>query len=147
MSVFAQFLAALDPVARRFGVYTAYRLSAKEYLGAVLFPLELRDARDYLRANDYEPHALAATKRHPETGQLHDLSYRRVPTEHPDAVENSAIADYDPQDCQYHVHCWVTKRGVEFFSHYELRPLKAPFEHYRPRYGSTYHRGVTDLDI
>lgn len=135
--------AALDPLLRSVGLYSAYALSTEEFVGRV--STGIRGARRHLREREYSRHWLAAAKRHPRTGELDDGSYRRIPTEHPPNVAGTDLADYAPRDCQYHVHFFQTDRGVEVYSHYELRPLLHPREHYRPRYASTYLKGVTDL--
>ena len=156
VSLWTDIRAAADPFARRLGGYTAYRLSTMEYVGRVRYPLGVHDARDHLESKGYEPQALSAAKRHPNTGALHDLSYRRVPEEHPDGADGATIADaYDPDECQLHVHVFETAGWLEWFSHYELRPdvFRPSFsydrlaEHFRPTPGETYLRGVTDLSF
>lgn len=148
--------AAVDPVVRRFGLYTAYRLHGSEHIGAT-HDLTIDDARHYLRQNRYEPQYLSAAKRHPTTGAPHDLSYRRVPGKHPALVVNERLArKFKPNECQYHVHAfrWDTGR-IDWYSHYELRPspfkphfdISRALKHYRPKYGMTYFRGMTDLDL
>lgn len=149
--------AAVDPLARRLGYYTAYPLGQAEHVGALGNGFTLADARTCLRQNAYEPQALSAAKRHPQTDALHDLSYRRVPTRHPpEALGSTLEARYAPRECQYHTHVWQTDNGGPvFYSHYEARPdLFRPAvdvgrlrTHYRPEYGETYLRGVTDLDL
>lgn len=138
--------AALDPLARAYGYYMAYTIGHDEYVGALGDGYTLRDARKYLRQNDYEPQYLSAAKRLPVTGELHDLSYRRVPTAHPDEWSDPRFA---PEECQYHVHVWQSDGGPLFFSHYETRPdrVGTAVEHYRPTPGRTYLRGVTDLEL
>lgn len=152
--------AHLDSVARLFGGYTAYTLSREEYIGSVYLPGGARDAYTFLTKNGYEPQYLSAAKRHPETGALHELSMRNVPERHPPAtVTDDWMADiafhYNPSECQYHVHVFEHDGIVEYFSHYELRPdVFGPSfsvgrlrEHYRPEYGETYLRGVSDLGL
>lgn len=125
----------LDPVARRVGLYTAYTLDESERVGRVSDP-------DMLRSLGFEPTPtlagipLEAAKYHPETGETHDLSLRRV--------------DRTDETRQYHVHVF----GHEVFSHSELRPDPKPIgdetvrdmvsrlrTHYRP--GETYIEGDT----
>lgn len=144
-SVWTRLRGALDPLARVYGQYTAYRLHINEHVGHV-DGMSVPDARDYLKAKGYTPQYLSAAKRHPETGQLHDLSYRRVPDAHPIEAEGTPIAKKSPRLCQYHVHAFRVGGGVDWFSHYEYRPLML-MKHYRPEYGATYLRGVSDLDI
>lgn len=154
-SVWTYLRAALNPVARRYGQYTAYALSPNEAVGAI-HGFDVDDARHYLRQNGYEPQYLSAAKRHPETGQLHDLSYRRVPSKHPALIVNERLArDFRPEQCQFHVHVFDRDGSTEWFSHYEARPdlLEPSFDptrlrtHYRPTYGQDYFQGLTDLDI
>lgn len=143
-SAWTRLRAAADPLARRLNAYTAYSLTPDEYVGRID-----GDVRAFLRSHGYEPQYLSAAKRHPETNALHDLSYRRVPTAHPAGVTTALTRNWRPAQCQYHVHVF----GHECFSHYELRPDFWPpnprrlREHYRPTAGSTYLRGVTDLDL
>lgn len=148
--------AAADPLARPLNLYTAYPLHGTEHVGTT-HDLSLDDARHYLRQHNYEPQYLSAAKRHPVTGALHDLSYRRVPAKHPALVVNERLArEYRPEACQYHVHAfrWDTGR-IDWFSHYEARPdpFRPAFDlqrlrtHYRPAYGRDYFRGLTDLDL
>ena len=163
---FNHLLAALDPTARRlFGTYLAYRQGATEYLGTIP-DVDIPGARAYLSERDYERYHLAAAKYHHEPHRAVDhLSMRRVPSGHPvDVVipheERPAIAtDYAPAQCQYHVHGWPTGDGVELYGHYELRSDLHPVaserfdfydrlrNHYRPDYGDTLIRGLTDLDL
>jgi len=144
--------ALADPIARQFGYYTAYPLHVDEYLGT----FDLSDVIAFLRNNGYSPQRLSAAKRHPETNQLHDASFRRVPSEHPAGARGTRIADlFEPEQCQYHVHAFERENGVEFFSHYEARPdffqpnvsLTRLRTHYRPDWGETYLIGVTDLEL
>ena len=144
--------ALADPIARQFGYYTAYPLHADEYLGTN----HLSDALAYLQENDYHPQRLSAAKRHPETNQLHDASFRRVPTTHPeDAVGTELVDLFEPKECQYHVHAFEREDGIDFYSHYEARPdffqphpsIPRLRTHYRPDWGETYLLGVTDLDL
>lgn len=144
-SAWTRLRAALDPLARRVNLYTAYDIGHDEYVGAFDAEMGLADVRHSLRQNAYEPQYLSAAKRLPGTGQLHDLSYRRVPTTHPEAW---SVDRYAPSDCQYHVHVFESADGGPLaFSHYEVRPFADPREHFRPTYGSTYLRGVSDLDL
>jgi hypothetical protein len=139
------------------GWYTAYDLGAAEHVATTR--LSVPALRETLRMGGYERQRLSAAKRHPQTGQLHDLSMRRVPDEHPDAVRGTRITAWPARACQFHVHAFrldtdtlgpVTWVG----SHYELRPdffrprpsVQRLHEHYKPEYGQTYHRGVTDVE-
>lgn len=143
---------AVDPIVRPYNLYTAYELSEAEYIGSATG--QLPGPRGFLQRNGYEPQYLSAAKRHPETGQLHELSYRRIPDAHPPPVIPTPLLEWEPSDCQYHVHVFERNPLVfDFFSHYELKPDLLPFDlerletHYGPRYGKDYLRGVTDLTI
>lgn len=146
---------AVDPYTRRtLGLYTAYPLDCREHIATWNASLGL--FRKSITNLGYEPQRLSAAKRHPQTGTLHALSMRRVPDRHPDDAEGTAIArEYDPEQCQYHLHAIEVNGGYDIFSHYELspsilhpRPNPARLrEHYRPTYGSTYLRGVSDLHL
>lgn len=163
--------AAADPLARRFGQYSAYPLSHDEYIGAMDPQFTTRDARHYLERNAYEPQYLSAAKALPGSSwpyspdELHELSYRRVPTRHPpEALGTRLEAEFTPGETQYHCHVFsIDDSGPLFFSHLEPRPdlFKPSFDphrltvHYRPTYDRpqipkdewTYLRGVTDLDL
>lgn len=164
-SVWTRIRAALDPIARRYNLYTAYRVSQDEFVGTWTGTVD--EFRERLGDAGYVPQYLSAAKSHPESERpwdadedLHDLSYRHVPDRHPGAVENTGLEAWRPVDCQYHVHLI---RG-DVFSHYELRPdffrptplaVERLAEHYRPTYDGggrpratwTYLRGVTDLEL
>lgn len=144
-----------DPIARRFNYYTAYELPADEHVRTVDFSGGVDGFREHLRGMGYEPQYLSAAKRHPETGELHDLSYRSVPQSHPEAAQGKEIYDhFNPGQCQYHVHAWEIEGSVWIGSHYETRPdffgpsvsLRRQLTHYRPG-PETYLIGVTDLNL
>lgn len=154
-SVWTRARAAIDPLARLAGYYTAYPLTEPEYIGRVE-DVTIEDARVYLDTSGYTPQYLSAAKKHPRTGWLHDLSYRRVPTQHPEQARGSVLTRrYEPEACQLHTHWFKTRDGFDVYSHYELRPdlfqpsfdLERLKTHYSPSYGDTYLRGVTDLKI
>lgn len=145
---------ALDPIARRFNHYTAYRIREAERIGTT--GRDVASTREYLRQQGYEPQYLSAAKRHPDTGQAHDISYRRVPESHPPAADGRDVAEkFTPEECQFHVHAFATGGQVELFSHYEARPdffsptwdVARLRTHYRPVYGEEYLRGVTRLEV
>ena len=158
-------LAAIDPVVEALtGKYTAYQLAESEYVRTINDSLE--NVTVLLKKSDYERNALAAAKYHHEPHKALDHgSYRRVPQNHPDALENQEqpaeiVNHYEPEECQYHVHLWPTADGVELYSHYEVRPDLWPVadespleayqrarEHYDPTAGETYVRGVSDLQV
>lgn len=153
-SAWTRFRAAVNPLARRLGLYTAYPLGTPEHIGTVEQSMD--EARSFLDHCGYEPQWLSAAKRHPRTDQLHDLSYRRVPNQHPSEATGTRLArEFEPQECQYHTHWFHDLEGIEVFSHYELRPdfwrptlsLIRLRKHYRPAYGTEYLLGVTDLEL
>lgn len=153
--------AAVDPIARQYNLYSAYRIGWDEYVGSV-DEMDTETARWWLRDRGYRPQYLSAAKARPdaerpwEPHELHSLSYRRVPDEHPPGAEKSALGTvWSPNQCQYHVHVFETGGGMAFFSHYELRPdlfrplplnIKRLHTHYRPGPGE-YLEGVTDLSV
>ena len=140
----------LNPIARRFGFYTAYMLDDREFVG------ELPNAPVWWQTHGYESNPtvagipLSAAKIHPSTGQTHDISVRKV----------------DPENTQkqYHLHYWLesVEEGyeAELFSHHEYRPdlkilegetLSDAIErlrtHYRPEWGESYIRGKADQTV
>jgi len=144
----------LNPRAKSVGQYTKYTMDEEEFVAAVTWDLD--QLRSRLRDWGYEPQKLSAAKTHHTTGQPHDLSYRRVPEEHPELAEDRRVGqEYEPNECQYHVHAFVMDSEIEVYSHYEARPdflwprpsLERLDTHYRPDYGEDYLKGVTDLDI
>lgn len=148
--------AAVQPVVAPYNLYTAYPLTEKELVATIA--TDTSRLRSFLRTRGYEPQYLSAAKRHPATRRLHDLSYRRVPDEHPPAVEGAALEAWPPSACQYHVHAFeMSERMAEGIfsvaSHYELKPDLLPLDlerleiHYGPRYGQEYLRGITDLTV
>lgn len=147
--------AELDSFTRPFGIYLAYQLDHSEYVGRGWFPAGLHDLYVYLtESNEYEPTHFEAAKYHPDTGDLHELSLRRIDACNP--------------RWQWHIHCWSLPDrtgSFELYSHYELRPDPFPIdkesittminrlqEHYRPTYGETYRQGehcdvITELSL
>lgn len=142
---------AVDPLVRP-ALYTAYRIGLDEYVDAYPDGTTLADVREDLRGRGYEPQYLSAAK-YLSDGQPHDLSYRRVPETHPDAADETPLADWRPEQAQYHVHVFRSPdSGPLVFSHYELKPDLWPLDpmrlrlHYRPP-PDYYLEGVTDLDL
>ena len=160
---------AVDPLARALGHYTAYDLTG-EHVGDA--PGHLADTHAALRAAGYEPSPslgpipLEAAKRHPETGDPHRYSLRRVAGVD-DASDVNAIADrtdaarHDMEPAahqlQYHVHLWPRDGHIELHSHFEWRPDPRRLDgetwtdtydrlrsHYRPGSygGGSYLRGA-----
>lgn len=151
-------LARLDPLARTAGFYTAYQLSDAEFVGTVPYAIPgplwwFPEKGGYEAPTTVAGVPLSAAKYHPETGELHTKTYRKVDPDNPRA--------------QWHVHLWesfgesIEEAHYEVFSHYELRPDPWPVadetwreciqrlrEHYRP--GESYVEGyaceaVTEL--
>lgn len=170
-SAWTHLRATLDPITRRLtGNYLAYSLNHSEYISTEYGTPEL--FRGYLTAKGYVPQRLSAAKRHPESGRLHVVSMRRRPREHPDAVAGTALAEYAPRVCQFHVHAFGTdvRPYLDVFSHLELAPdirllgnesvsdaISRIKMHYKPTYDFpdadrktvNYLRGVKDpaLDL
>lgn len=136
-------MAAIDPIARRLGYYTAYELDTQERVGFVnQDPITTRESL-LMDGYEFSPTIagvnLEAAKLHPNTGEVHEVSLRKV--------------DPDDERKQYHVHLWGD-RSTSIFSHHEYRPdvcvldtesmteAKERLEtHYRPEWGETYIRG------
>jgi hypothetical protein len=166
-----ELLKAIDPYLRRVGLYSAYTLDEKEFVGSVGIDTsnvfkKLEDRRppfvmehdfyNTLTANGYETSptfagiTLEAAKIHPKTGDVHDVSLRKV--------------DPENNQKQYHLHYWLesVEEGYEaqLFSHHEYRPdvrildgetLSEAIErlktHYRPEWGESYIRGKADQTV
>lgn len=103
-----EILAVVDPIARIFGKYTAYRLASEEFVGTA----SAENGEAELVESGYEANPLSAAKYHPETGAVDDRSLRRV--------------DPDNPRWQWHVHLWTEDDATEVFSHYEYRPDFSP---------------------
>ena len=136
-----------DPLARRFGLYLSYELSQDEFIGTINQTHGI--VRDTLRHNGYEPSPtfagikLEAAKTHPETGEVHDFSLRKVDPESPKR--------------QFHTHLWMRSVDeIDAYCHYEYRPDATILEgeslsdakqrlstHYKPE-GNEYLKGVAD---
>ena len=161
--------ARFDSTARRLtggGLYLAYTLRG-EHVGTVPDFLTLQDVRECLQSRGYErspsvgPIPLEAAKRHPETGETHDLALRKV-GEAGDDRHAAAIQADDPRHTQFHVHGFERNGSVELHSHFEWRPDPERLHgetwpdayhrlrsHYRPGDygGGAYLRGVHDADV
>ena len=140
----------LNPVAQKVGLYTAYRLDKSERIGVVnKLPMPWHDTIDYLTQNGYETPpkvagvTLTATKLNPDTGSVHDKTYRKV--------------DADNPRWQWHIHLWKMNGLPVIYSHYEMRPDFKRIDgedtaemigrlkiHYRPEYGTDYYQGKAD---
>ena len=173
---YQHFLAAIDPTVRRLSrrlperlyageAYTAYGIDLAEYVGTDQFhgtDEQLLAVIDTIREAGYRRHRFVrAAKFHPDAHRAVDHgSFRRIPTEHPPAAEDTPLEAYDPLRCQHHTHLWPNRDGVERFSHYELRgdivpvadespseALERMGEHYSPTYGETYLQGVRDPEL
>ena len=134
-------------------LYYAYGLETAEGVGTVDSTYWNGDycsrvVVDHLKSGGYErPPRLAgipleAAKTHPDTGQVHDVSLRRV--------------DPDNPTRQYHIHLFEVDGVVEVFSHLEMRPDFRPVagesladayerlqEHLRPSWSSHWGDGTT----
>lgn len=153
----------LDDVARKFGFYTAYELDSEEYVGTV----EGMHVAERLRQRGYEASpsiagiTLEAAKLHPDTGNVHDVSLRKVDPDNPRKQWHVHIFNSGKVDA--HGLAWPNARH-KIFTHYEFRPdftrvgdesygdmIQRLRTHYRPEWGSDdYIRGkaspvVTEL--
>lgn len=150
----AGLMARIDPMARRVGLYTAYPLPPAELIASEPTEAVSTFLHERLTPAGYHTQWLAATKYHPETGEIQDASCRRVPDTHPD-IDSRLTRNWSPDQCQFHVHLWNVGDRVEVFSHYELRPdvfrptidIGRLREHYRPAWGATYLPGVSDEEV
>ena len=131
--------ARLDPHARRLTngrLYLAYTLRG-ERVGTAPDFLSIRDVRECLQSRGYErspsvgPIPLEAAKRHPETGETHDLALRKV-GEAGDDRHAAAIKADDPRHTQFHVHGFERDGRVELHSHFEWRPDARVLDGERP---------------
>ena len=158
--------ARFDSTARRLTddrLYLAYTLRG-ERVGTAPDSLSLGDVRECLQSRGYERSPsvagvpLEAAKRHPETGQTHDLALRKVGGDADDRHAAAIKAD-DPRHTQYHVHGFERDGRVELHSHFEWRPDARVLDgerptdaydrlrsHYRPNSygGGAYLRRVHD---
>ena len=137
--------ARLDPHARRLTngrLYLAYTLRG-ERVGTAPDFLSIRDVRECLQSRGYERSPsvagvpLEAAKRHPETGETHDLALRKV-GEAGDDRHAAAIHADDPRHTQFHVHGFERDGRVELHSHFEWRP--DPQRLAGETWRDTYHR-------
>lgn len=106
------------------GLYTAYQLPERERVAIVdSSPDALLEE---IRQLGYTYNILSAAKFHPNSDKTSVGSYRRVPTEHPTLPERDAmpriVEEWEPSECQYHIHVFEHDKGASLFSHYELRP-------------------------
>ena len=131
--------ARFDLTARRLTdgrLYLAYTLRG-EHVGTVPDFLSLRDVRECLQSRGYERSPsvagipLEAAKRHPETGETHDLALRKV-GEAGDDRHATAIDAGDPRHTQFHVHGFERDGRVELHSHFEWRPDARVLDGERP---------------
>jgi len=145
-------------------LYTAYELGSEEYVGTVEKPPEQFQLDLHIAGYGLLPKIwgiiLAAAKRHPESGDLHSLTRRKIPSDgdtiqHVEAeTVDTGLEQYDPEQLQYHVHVF---RGGDVFSHLELRSDPYPVAgetwseaigrlmiHYRPKYDATYLEGASE---
>jgi len=165
-------LKRIDPYLRRVNLYSAYTLDEMEFVGSVEINTSniFKDAKDLrppfvmehdfyntLTANGYETSptfvgiTLEAAKIHPKTGDVHDVSLRKV----------------DPENTQkqYHLHYWLesVEEGYEaqLFSHHEYRPdirilegetladaIERLRTHFKPDWStSEYQQGKADQTV
>lgn len=150
VSTWTRLRAFVDPLLPK-GLYTVSEVGAKEVVGTM--DLTVPELRAYLADRGYRPNPLSSAKRLHTTGQLNDLSMRRIPDTHPDAALGTRLMDWRPDQCQYHVHAFATDAGTVVGSHYELRPdffrprpnIDRLRTHYTAVHGREHLNGVTDL--
>jgi len=145
-----ELLKAIDPLARKVGLYTSYELSEMEFVGHA----DGWNIKEILKQNGYEKPPtflsvqLQAAKLHPKHNVVHDWSFRKV--------------DPENERKQYHIHAWdvPSVQKAELASHYEFRPDLKVLEgetladaierlrtHYRPSWGESYIRGKADQTV
>lgn len=137
-------LERIDPIARKFGLYTSYELSEKEYVGDAnpSTVVETLQEAGYEAPPTFLGVPLAASKTHPETKTTHDVTLRKINPKRPRS--------------QWHIHIWFIEDTAEVFSHYEYRPDIEPIAgeswidmksrlktHFKPEWGTDYLRGVS----
>lgn len=147
-----RYLPRIDSLARKVGFYAAYRIRDVEHVGTIHRNDGVDAVIEFVTRRGYEYNGLAALKWHPETDDSDRGSYRRIAEEHPELDGSPRIYDWEPADCQYHVHLFEgdEPEEIEVYSHYELRPdlfrpsisVERKRIHYRPEYGEEYIRGV-----
>lgn len=141
-------------------IYGSYSLDENEHF----FTINERDidstVPDLFEKWGYEYQLLGARKLHPQTENPDSGSWRRVPNEHPNK-DNRLTRNWEPNQCQYHMHYWKIDSRIEFYIHYELRPdiFKPSIntdrlqEHYKPTWDvldkddATYLLGQTDPEV
>lgn len=161
----------IDPIARKAGFYTSYELDEEEYIGDIPVSTDnvFKDSENlrppFVMLNDVIDHLeykagyelppkfvgirLEAAKTHPETGDVHDVSLRKL----------------DPEDNrrQWHIHLWYRreKDAMEVWSHKEYAPDFERLEdesygdmierlrtHYSPDWSTDeYQKGVACDDV
>ena len=140
--------------------YTSYSISEAEYLGT--FDGSLDECTSWLRSQGYHYQLFAATKT--LDGEQDDGSFARIPDTHPDEVEDTALDEIQPGECQYHVHTFERDDHIALYGHYEIHPYpwtpywsieRAYPKHYHPTWDKedtpkeewTYLRGVVDKQL
>lgn len=127
----------LDPAARALGQYTSYGLDGDDELVGMA-PSPPSRVRRALSRRGYQHQGVAAVKT-TDDGRVERASLRRVPASHAAAAEGRPLADWDPRECQFHVHLFGDGRGnTEVHCHYELRPDFFGPEWDRERVGTHY---------
>jgi hypothetical protein len=141
-------LPVVDKVAHPLGLYSMYRLGIAEKIGAT--SRESDEVVEDIKSVGFEYNGLSAIKKHPARDILDSGSYRLVPDNHPEVRGARITEEFEPNECQYHLHLFEINNLVEYFIHYETRPdifspsfSKDRLEtHYRPEYGQDYIKGA-----
>lgn len=136
-----------DPLLRRIGLYSAYEITEQEYIGKTGPHVRAWLEREYDRSPRLLGVSLEAAKYHWRTGDVHDVSVRKIDAENPRK--------------QYHVHGWeIRDRVYALASHHEYRPdlrllggetpadaVERLRTHFCPSWGSDYFRGKAPDDL
>lgn len=142
-------LPGIDRAISPTGLYTMYRLSYEEIVAEKL-ECSIDEVVHNLKDIGFQYHGISAAKLHPTVEKIDSGSYRYIPDEHPD-VEARVTREWEPEECQYHIHIFDMREFVHMFCHYELRHdlfspsinLERTKTHYRPVHDEDYIKGVT----
>ena len=144
------------------GWYAAYELDNEEHVGTI--ENVVAHATQRLQSVGYGSLPtvlgirLSAAKRHPEAGELHDVTRRKVPrtgaekARTDELTRDTELDDYEHERLQYHVHLFSRNDGTtDVCSHLELQIVLRPFRsedrseaigrlmiHYAPIHSSQY---------
>lgn len=100
--------------------YTSYRLQPQEYLGSV--DASVPSVINTLNDLGYHYQMFSARKTHPTADTKDAGSFSRIPAEHPEVADGTALAQKEPSECQYHIQLFRVDGEVEIYCHYEIHP-------------------------